>query len=147
MLKIKFIVAVFSAFCVSLQADGWVWFNVRPEVSTRLTQCNLGVRDVSGSFTQDFTVGNGHLLSLRVLGREGVPVSGQVGFQVWPSVTDLPLDPWYYVIWWDELSQRHQAVLPPDIYLVKAENLPDGQYDTSETYDLRTQDVYFWCSA
>ena len=126
-------------YSVSIQTDGTLWFQVRPAVSTRLTQANRWVGGITGNLTQNFSVTHGHLLRLRLTGSGGAPVTGELSFEVQPLQAKLA-DNWWYSLDWDEPSQRYQAVLPYDIYSVRARRLPSGYYETSASFDLRAAD-------
>ena len=124
---------------VSIQTDGQLKFRVRPELSIRLTQVTSWMDGVTGSFVQNSAVTNGYLLSLRPTGSSGTPISGDIGLEAQPLIALLP-EGESYTLWWDEASQRYQAMLPPDIYYVTATNLPTGYYETTQAFDLRTVD-------
>jgi hypothetical protein len=126
-------------YSVSVQTDGQLWFQVRPEESSRLAQVNLWIESVATSFTQDFTVVAGHLLDLQSTGTDGAPVIGDIWFDVQPLENALPGDRWYSLEW-NDTSQRYHAVLPPDIYHITISHLPTGYYDTGQSLDLRSAD-------
>jgi hypothetical protein len=126
-------------YSVSIQTDGQLWFQVRPEESSRLAQVNLWIESVATSFTQDFTVVAGHLLDLQSTGTDGAPVIGDIWFDVQPLENALPNDRWYSMEW-NDASQRYHAVLPPDIYHITISHLPTGYYDTGQSLDLRSAD-------
>jgi hypothetical protein len=126
-------------YSVSIQTDGQLWLHVRPEESTRLAQVNLRMEGVTASFTQDFTVVAGHLLTLQPTGHGGTPVTSDIWFEVQALENALPDERWYDLDW-DDTSERFRAVLPPDIYHVTARYLPSGYYETSQSFDLRSAD-------
>jgi hypothetical protein len=73
--------------------------------------------DIVDNFTQDFTVTNGHLLSVGLVGKEGEPISGNIRLEIKPLITNVP--PNYFIdLDWNEDLQRYQAVLTPDIYYI-----------------------------
>ncbi|MFQ5695880.1 MAG: hypothetical protein ACE5HB_07820, partial [Terriglobia bacterium] len=133
-----------GSYSVSIQTPGELWFHVRPDISTRLTQVNLWMNGVTASFTQNFTVTTGYLLSLRPVGSDGTPITGDVGLEVQPLANALrdteSYNQWYQLDW-DDATQHHQAVLPPDIYYVTAHNPPAPYYQTTQPFDLRTADL------
>jgi len=129
-----------GSYSVSIQTDGQLWFQLRPEVSTRLTQVNLWMDSVTASFTQNFNVTNGYLLSLRPTGSGGTPITGDLPFEVQPLLIPLPDNQWYN-LYLDQANQRSQAVLPPDVYYVTAHNVPGGYYRTTQAFDLRATDL------
>lgn len=126
-------------YSVSIQTDGQLWFNVRPDVATRLTQMNHSLSGVATNITQNFTVTNGRLLSLRFTGSGGTPVTGNIWIDAQPLQHALADNDWYDIDWYNSV-QHYQAVLPPDVYTVRVWHLPTGYYDTSATFDLRTAD-------
>ena len=91
-------------YSVSIETAGELWFHVRPQVSTRLAQINLWVKDVTTGFTQDFTVINGYLLDLQFSGSSGTPISGDLGLDVQPLLERRPDNHWYSLDW----AGRHQ---------------------------------------
>jgi hypothetical protein len=126
-------------YSLSIATDGQLWFHVRPDVTTRLTQVNFWTDGVTASLTQDFTVTSGNLLSLGLTGAGGAPVRGEIRFEVSPLQNPLPEEYWYSPDP-DDSGERYHAVLPPDIYYVSADHVPDGYYATSQPFDLRTAD-------
>ncbi|NOX61612.1 MAG: VCBS repeat-containing protein, partial [Chloroflexi bacterium] len=130
-------------YSVSIQTQGYVWFNVRPDVATRLAQINLLVGEISADFTQNFTVTAGNLLTLQVMG-EGAAVNDHVELTVEPLINRLihtELFNQWYSLDWDETTQRHQAVLPPHVYYVTVERPPAPYYQTVRSFDLRAGDL------
>jgi hypothetical protein len=128
-----------GVYSVSIETGGSLWFHVRPPLDSRLTQRNRWVGGVSASFTQDFTVTKGYSLSLQLV-QGGTAISGPVNLAVTPLVT-RPADHEWFVLEWDEGTERQRGVLPPDIYYVTAHDPPAGSYDTTQAFDLRTGDV------
>jgi len=127
-------------YSVSVQTDGQLHFHVRPTVDTRLTQINLWMDGVAASFTQSFSVTEGHLLSLQLTGSGGLPITGNTWFDVRSLIDQLPDNQWYELVW-DEPAQRYRAVLPPDVYYVTALDVPSGYYRTTQAFDLRAADL------
>lgn len=131
-------------YSVSIQTEGQLWFNVHPDVSTRLTQVNLWMSGVTASFTQNFTVTHGYLLSLQPVGSGGAPITRAFGLELQPLVNRLAgtesYNQWYSLDW-DELTQRRQAVLPPDVYYVTVHEPPAPYYETTQAFDLRTANL------
>jgi len=127
-------------YSVSIQTEGELWFNIRPDVATRLTQVNLWIDGVTAGLTQNFTVTNGYLLSIRPTGSGGTPITQELWFDVQPLQNMLPDDRWYQLDW-DESTQRYQAVLPPDVYYVTVQNPPAEYHRTTQVFDLRTADL------
>ena len=130
-----------GSYRLTIETSGELWFHVRPRPATRLTQYNLYVQDVAGSHERDFVVTNGYLLSLRPTGTGGGALGGGIGFDVWPLTAHLEPHPWWYILWYDETSQRYEAVLPPNIYHIRAGRPPAGYHETAAPYDLRSADV------
>ncbi|MGD9101407.1 MAG: FG-GAP-like repeat-containing protein, partial [Anaerolineae bacterium] len=126
-------------YSVSIETEGQLWFHVRPDVSTRLTQVNRWMAGVSASFTQNFSVTHGYLLGLQLTGSDGAPITTPTGFEIQPLIQKLPANQWYGLDW-DESTARYWGVLPPDAYYVTAPNPPGGYYRTSQPFDLRTAD-------
>ena len=79
-------------YSVSIQTDGQLWFNVRPDIATRLAQVNHSRSGVTANITQNFTVTAGRLLSLRFTGSGGVPVTGNIWTEVQPLQNTLADD-------------------------------------------------------
>lgn len=125
-------------YSVSIETDGELNFHVRPQVSTRLTQINFWMRDVTASFTQNFTVTNGYLLSLQPTGSGGTPITGDLWLDVQPLAERPPANQWYSLDR-DEITE-YQAVLPPDVYYVTVHHPPASYYQTTQAFDLRTSD-------
>ncbi len=126
-------------YSVSLQTSGQVWFNVRPDIATRLAQVNHYRSGVTANITQNFTVAAGRLLSLRLTGSGGVPVTGDIWTELRPLQSTLADDYWYNLDW-DNGAQRYRAVLPPDVYYVRVWHLPAGYYETTAPFDVRSAD-------
>jgi hypothetical protein len=125
-----------------IETEDQLWFHVRPEISTRLTQVNLWIGDAPEEFTQDFQLDEGNLLSLELIGSEG-PFTEEVGFELVPMKQQSPETEnqnYWYSMDQDESSQRYQAVLPPDIYYALARWLPEDYYETAQAFDLRSTD-------
>ncbi|MGD8752202.1 MAG: VCBS repeat-containing protein, partial [Anaerolineales bacterium] len=125
-------------YSLSVQTDGQLWFHLRPDLSTRLAQVNLWMDGVAASFTQDFSLQDGYLLSLRPTLEGGTAADG-IGFEVAALVAPLPEGQWY-ILEWDQTSQRYQAVLHQDVHYVTVWNPPPGYYPTTKAIDLRTGD-------
>ena len=119
-------------YSLNIQTDGELWFSVRPDIATRLTQINLSRDDVTTNITQDFTVTNGYLLDLNLS-------VGDAWLDAQPLFGSVPNSQWYSVEWQDNTSYR--AVLPPDVYYVYARHLPEGYFETVQAFDLSTSDV------
>ncbi len=111
-------------YSVTLQTDGQVWFHVRPDLATRLTQANRWRGDATADFTQNFTLTNGFLLDVGIT-VGGAPLTEPLGLEVQPLIEPLRGE-WWYQLDWDEATQRQRAVLPPDVYYVTAHNPPAG---------------------
>lgn len=126
-------------YSVSIETEGQLWFHVRPDVSTRLTQVNRWMDGVSASFTQNFSVTAGYLLDLQLVGDGGAPITTPTWLEVQPLAHTLSTNQWYDLDW-EEFTMRYQAVLPPDAYYVTIPNPPAGYYRTSQPFDLRTAD-------
>ena len=126
-------------YSVTLQTSGQVWFNVRPDIATRLTQVNHSRSGTTTHITQSFTVTNGRLLSLRFTGSGGTPVTGNIWIETQPLQNALA-DNYWYDLDWDNSLQRYRAVLPPDVYYVRAWHLPAGYYETTAPFDVRSAD-------
>jgi hypothetical protein len=128
-----------GSYSLSIQTDDQLWFHIRPDIATSLTQLNYWTDGVTTSFTRSFTVTHGNLLSLQLTGEGGAPVTGDIGLELLPLQTSLPEHYWYSMDW-DEVSGRYRAVVPPDIYYVTARGLPAGYYETTKAFDLRATD-------
>jgi hypothetical protein len=126
-------------YSVLINTSGELWFYVRPDVATRLTQVNHYQSGITTTFTQNFTLTNGYLLSLRYTDSGGAPITGNIWTEMQPLAHTLA-DNYWYSLDWDEASQHFWAVLPPDAYYVRAWHLPIGYYDTTATFDLRSAD-------
>ncbi len=124
-------------YSVSIETDGRLWFQVRPDPATRLAQANTARGDATGAITQNFTLQPGRLLDLRLL-VGGAVLEQPMGLQVLPLQFALP-ESWWYALDWDGGTQRYRAVLPYDIYVVTAQDPPEG-YTTLKSFDLRTAD-------
>jgi hypothetical protein len=127
-------------YSVTLQAGDAVSFRVRPAISSGLGQVNFWVNGVTGSFTQDIALKEGHLLSLRPTGIGGAPVTGDLGYDI-QSLIDLLADGEWYELEFGETAGRYQAMLPEDVYYVTVGRPPSGYYRTTQAFDLRTSDV------
>ncbi len=127
-------------YSITIQTDGAVWFHIRPDISTGLSQINLYKDGVSGDFTQDFTLEDGYLMRLQPLGDDGLPLTGDIQIDIESLINRLPENQWHNLDK-DDLTGEYQAVLPPDIYYVTARNLPGGYYPTTKPFDLRTGDI------
>ncbi|MBS1251507.1 MAG: hypothetical protein MAG451_00540 [Anaerolineales bacterium] len=131
-------------YSVSIQTDGELWIHVRPDVASRLTQANVWMNGITADVTQNFTVTNGYLLSPRPVGSDGAPIAGDLWLDVQPLQNPLfgteSYNQWYSLDW-DDVTQRHQAVLPPDVYYVTVRHPPAGYFDTTQAFDLRTSDA------
>jgi hypothetical protein len=124
---------------LTIQADDVLFFHVRPQLADRLAQINYRRDGVTGDVNQDFTVVDGHLLSLAFTGAGGEPVTGGLPLEIMALINDLPEYYWFFLEQ-DGVSGRHQAVLPPDIYYVTVNDRTVGTYHTTQPFDLRTAD-------
>jgi len=97
-------------YSVSLQTSGQVWFNVRPDIATRLTQVNHSRSGVTTNITQNFTVANGRLLSLRFTGSGGTPVTGNIWIETQPLQNALADNYWYDLDWDNNCRQARSAM-------------------------------------
>lgn len=123
-------------YSVTVQTDGPLWIHVRPPLASGLAQVNQRFESVSSSFTQNFTLQAGHLLDVTITAG-GQSVSTPLPLEITPLQAVMPEGNWYQLDWQGS-SHNYQAVLPPDIYYVFAYNPPDGYFDTTAAYDLRT---------
>ena len=132
-------------YSVTVETNGELGFHVRPPISIRLAQVNLWTDGVTGSFTQDFTLTSGYLLTLQLTGGDGTPLKGSDWLEATP-INRIPQNEWYGLEWAGDGSQRYRGVLPPDIYHVTADGVPAGYYPTGQSFDLRAadQDVTMW---
>jgi len=126
-------------YSVSIQTDGELWFHVRPERSTRLAMVNLWMAGVTASFTRDFSLATGNLLTLQLIGSDGTALKGGDWLEATP-MTRIPQDQWVGLEWVGDGSRHYQSVLPPDVYYVTAAGVPAGYYQTSQSFDLRAAD-------
>jgi hypothetical protein len=126
-------------YAVSIETDGHLWFNVRPDIVTRLTQANRWMAGITTTLTQDFTLTNGYLLAVQPTA-DGVPLAAPIGLDVQPLEDPLQEGRWYQLEW-DDWSQLNRAVLPPDVYYLTARDVPAGYYQTTLAFDLRTADL------
>lgn len=126
-------------YSATLDANGPILFKVRPPLATRLSQLNYSAEGKNTDFTQDFTVTNGNLLSVLPIDSGSNPVTGPAFLTLLALQSDLSQF-WWYELEWDSLTQRYQAMLPPDIYYVRILYVPQGYYPTFVPFDLRTID-------
>ena len=112
-------------YSVSIMTDGVLWIHVRPETDTRLTQDNKWMDGVTGDLIQNFEVVEGNLLSVRLKGLDDATIAEGVWIDLQP-LEHVPAGGQWYALDWDEGAQRHQGLLPPDIYYMKVDNVPDG---------------------
>ena len=129
-----------GVYSLAVETDGNLHFHVRPELIDGLAQINSWVDGVSGDVTQDFTLEAGHLLSLQVLGSGGQVLAGEFQLEVQPLAHPLPENMWFSMDW-DDPAGPFRAVLPEDIYYIRAHRTPDGYHRTTATFDLRSSDV------
>ena len=121
-------------YSVTIQTDGQLWFNLRPQVSTRLALLNYSRDGVTASFTQNFTLTLGHLLELQLNADCG-------GWLEAMPIIRRPKNEWYGLERAGDDAQHYRAVLPPDIYYITAHNVPPGYHETTKAFDLRTTDL------
>lgn len=126
-------------YSASIETNGQIRVQVRPDIATRLTQANQGLSNVTSDVVLNFTVENGYLLEMQVTGG-GAPLNEQVALDIQPLINMLTGFSWYQ-FHWDGGLQRYQAVLPPDVYYVTVARPPSGYFATTQAFDLRTSDV------
>ncbi|UCG22665.1 MAG: VCBS repeat-containing protein, partial [Chloroflexota bacterium] len=126
-------------YSLTIQANELLLFHVRPLLEDRLAQINYRLDGISGDVSQDFTVVDGHLLSLAFTGAGGQPVTGGLSLEIMGLIDYPPEDYWFFLEE-DDVSKRHEAVLPPDIYYVTVGDRQAGTYQTTLPFDLRTAD-------
>ena len=124
---------------VTIRTEGDVWFFLCPPVSTRLAQTTLQLSGITASFTQDFALSNGYLLSVRLTGADGLPITEGVWVRTVPLYHPYGDGPQYRLDW-DGTPGRYRAVLPPDVYYVIVPFPPDPYYETTQVFDLRAMD-------
>ena len=126
-------------YSISLETDGGLGINVRPDHATRLAQTNVH-EQVTGDLTRDFNLQNGNLLELTVIGEGGIPYDSRLGYDILPLFDPLSDNEWYWFDW-DGGLRMYSAVLPPDVYYISIVEPPDGYFHTSQNYDLRSGDL------
>ena len=128
-------------YSAQIETDGFLWFDVLPELETRMVQFGLLKHGVSESFGQDFSLDQGHLLQVDLIGRQGDPLTAG---QAWLSVQQLlnkPGPDTYYLLPWIAEDECYESVLPPDIYYLLTHNEPEGYHATRAPFDLRDGDL------
>ena len=73
-----------GAYSLAVETDGVLSFHVRPERADRLAQINLSMDGVTGDVTQNFTLEQGHLLTLQVTGDGGTVLTGDFQLEIQP---------------------------------------------------------------
>ena len=124
-----------GAYSITLNSETGSYINLtaRPPFDTRLAQVNRSMESVTTDFTQDFIVIPGNLIDLKLpVDDFGLDVHSL--FNPAPNMQGHRID-------WDYETHRYRAVLPPDVYYVSARNLPEGYYETTQSFDLRDGDI------
>ena len=122
-------------YSLTLDSNGndYINFHVRAPLEDRLAQKNLAHSGSLSDFTQDFTLEAGYLLELIL------PVD-HFWTTFYPLYDPLPDHTQWYSLDYDETADVHRAVLPPDVYYVRFENLPAGYFPTTPIFDLQNAD-------
>ncbi len=128
-----------GSYTLAIETEGQLWFHLRPDPATRLSQVNRWLDGVTGSFTQNFALVPGYLFDLQ-LTTGGMPVTYPLPLELHPLLSPFQ-EGWWYDLGFDEQTGRYQAILPPDVYYVTVRQAPAGYYQTTQPFDLRTSDL------
>jgi len=128
-----------GSYSVNIETDGELWFHLRPDLSTRLAQINQSTFAESSSFSLNFTLQKGYLISLTPTAGGSPVLASDMGFELQPLTNPRSEGQWFNMDSSGE-NQPYQAVLPPDIYYVRSWNTPAGYYPTTKPFDLRSGD-------